>query len=207
MLLELTLPSYLRLALLSTPKRYQGIKSLLKPGDGYDRYHSLKRSIAYQIEKGEFTEDPGFIDSLSKVNEKTANAKAFEAFGTWAKPETRYWENVDLKRHLDFPMHSIRLICKPDFVTIEKNEVWLHQVWATNSVELTQSYAGVGCYVIREAFKETHFGNARSSVLDLSRSMAKRFSNKQIPVYAKEILENDLASFSRIARELLAEPA
>lgn len=183
-----TLNSFLKISGLETAKQIAEIDKKVQNTSGYDYYHSLNRAVRAHIANEDVNQIEKILTSATNTHERENNAAAYIKF------IERYGElkNIELlkqPKNLDFSKYGFSIKCDPLFIIEEKGERLVHSVWPNQNSKLSQSYATVGCLILRRTYTSSSLGNCRFCVANLN--SGKRITDKNITNNTSLILEAD----------------
>lgn len=193
-----SLASYLRICQLDTGQKITAIERKLNSTTGYDFYHSLNRAIRARVGGKSTEEIEDILLSPSNAAEREYNLAAYRVFET-RHAKRRGIEVLAHKRTYKVPNSAISIVCDPLFRTTENGVEWVHAIWATRTPPLQNKYGAVGCYVLRECFRNSSLANATFAIANLVDY--KRVSDKSINNTTSAILRSDASTLTSLISE------
>lgn len=195
-----SLTTFLKVSLLDTGGRISEIQKRLDPtGEGYDFYNSYQRAFRENLKSGDSSKVDLIFDSLSNEVERENNRAVYDKINSKFGSKRSIAE-VKHKKQLIFSAEDITISLDPLFSIEQSGVEKIFQVWATKKPNLTQRYAAVGCYLMREAYRNTSLGNAQFFIYDTVHD--RTYSEKQINNNTSMIFKADLASISSLIKTL-----
>ena len=199
-MLSFNLPTFVKICHLDNHQMLNEIEKKLNPkGDGHSFHWSLKKAIHAHIDGASKEDINDILDTPSRPAERTHNRTAYENF------EKRFGkvqkiEKIEESEVYAVAEHGIEIRVEPWFSTEENGKKFLHVVWAIASIKLERRNANIGCFILRETFKSSKWGNSTFCIMDLTSS--KRYSDKTVTEKTPTALGNVCALISRCAKQV-----
>ena len=198
-MLQFSLNTFIKICLLDTGKKIPEIQKKLGDEGGYDFYNSFQRATRAKLGGKSSEEAKALISSLSNETERKYNSALFEQvqkkFGS-----IRSIEPVKSKKKLSFKNHQLEIVVDPLFMFEKSGVRKVVSVWGTKSPELSQRYAAVACFIMRETYKNTALANAVFHFYDGLQD--KTYSEKQIGNNTSLVLNSDVRTIANLAKEI-----
>ena len=194
-----SLQTFLKLSLLSTGERIAEIQKKLDGSDGYDFYNSLTKATKLRASGSEQSDIDDTLDYPTRAVERKYNREAFDVFDH-KFGKSRSLEDLKNRGKILSPDKTFQIIVEPTFSASSKGVRVAYCLWATQKPEMTQRYGAVGCYVMRQALKNTPLANYQFAIYDLVGK--KQYSEKQISNNTSLIFKADCGSISALLKSL-----
>ncbi len=198
-MITFSLNTFIKVCLLDTGGRISEIQKKLDPGSGYDFYHSFQRASKLSFSGEDIEEINEVLDAPVKKVERDYNRAAFEK----VKSKFGKQKNIEIleaKTSLKFPKFDVEISVDPLLSFEKSGSIQTLSFWLSQKPELTQRYAAVACYLMREAYKDSPLANSNFFYHDTIKG--KTYSEKQITANTSLILEADLSVISKMLKEL-----
>lgn len=194
-----SLQSFVKVCLLDTGGKIAELQKKLEPSNGYDFYNTFNRAVrAYCDDKS--SSKPGDILSVpTRDVERKLNEAAFNAFkgkfGTKRSLET-------IKNPISFVPDNanFEIFVDPVFGFEKAGSRLAYLPWTIQKPALNQRYAAIACYIMRQAYMGTKYGNWQFNVCDLN--SGKNYTENQITDNTPKILAADARMISNFLLEL-----
>lgn len=190
-----SLSSFLRLCQMDTGQRIVAVDKKLNAGASYNFYQTLTRAIRAHLSGASSDVVEDILSSPSNAVEREYNVAAFKAF-TERYANIRSVEALKRPRPYDIPGHNISITCDPLFSTVEKDNKWVHAIWATRTPQLQRKYAAVGCLILRECYRNTSLANSTFAIANLTDG--SRTGEKSISNATRAILRSDANTIEQL---------
>lgn len=196
---KFSLQTFIKICLMDTGGRLQEIQKKLEPANGYDFYNSFQRAARVFCEDKESDKPDEILAAPVREAERKYNTDAYtafkEKFGT-----SRTLEAIKKPKIFIPEGASFEISIDPLF-GIEKSSVkYAYLPWLIQKPSLTQKYAAVACFIMRQAYKGTNLSNWQFNVCDLT--TGKTYSENQVTDNTPRILVYDAKQISNMLVEL-----
>jgi hypothetical protein len=196
---KFSLQTFIKLCLMDTGGRISEIQKKLEATGGYDFYNSFQRATRIFCEDKKSEKPTKILAAPVKEAERKHNNDAFEAF------KAKFGSSKSLepikKQRIYIPDGANFEISIDPLFSIEKSGVkYAYLPWTMQKPELSQKYAAVACFVMRQAYKSTNLSNWQFNIYDLTKG--KAYTESQINEYTPKILNTDARTISTMLVEL-----
>lgn len=194
-----SLQTFVKICLMDTGGRIAEIQRKLESASGYDFYNSFYRATRAYCEDKASDEPSVILEAPVKDTERKYNKDAFEAF------KEKFGSSkslVSIKRQkLYVPEGANFEISIDPLFGVEKASVkYAYLPWAMQKPELTQRYAAVACFIMRQAYKGTNLSNWQFNTYDFTKG--KSYSENMINDKTPKILLSDARTISTLLVDL-----
>lgn len=174
----MTLNAFLRVYNLDASRQISEISRRMQQSGGYDFYRIVNDAIRAKISGASEDEINYILNSSSNLSEVSYNKAAFnifvEKFGN-----KRGLSVFKDKRKLKLADGQLVVTVSPTFSHQTTNSLLTYHVWATQLPAMDRSLAGIGVYIIHQAFRNSNgefrlFDAVGASTFGTSNNLAAR---------------------------------
>lgn len=185
--------------MMDTGGKIAELQKKLDPSGGYDFYNSFSRAVRTYCEDKASDKPAEILAAPTREVERRHNEAAFNAFkdkfGSIRSLEAIKKPTAFVPENANF-----EIVVDPIFGFEKAGAKLAFLPWAIQKPVLSQKYAALACYIMRQAYKGSKFGNWQFNVCDLN--TGKNYSENQITENTSKILAADARMISNFLSEL-----